>query len=127
MSELCRASITRMGFRALEGSWLEGQDALVSTAVGALTFWLLGAVVGLLVRTRLYASACDALSRIRRERVKLQAYCEGTTAQNSCVPACSCPGRNGLQRTLLWVHQPSTAQQGSLCGDCPCSSRDFTS
>ena len=67
MSELCRASISRMGFRALEGSWLEGQDALVSTAVGALTFWLLGAVVGLLVRSRLYASACDALSRDRRE------------------------------------------------------------
>ncbi|CAL5219821.1 g1733 [Coccomyxa viridis] len=38
-----------MGFSALEGSWLEGQDALVSTAVGALTFWLLGAVVGLLL------------------------------------------------------------------------------
>ena len=41
-----------MGFRALEGSWLEGQDALVSTAVGALAFWLLGAVVGLLVSCR---------------------------------------------------------------------------
>lgn len=38
-----------MGLQALEGSWLEGQDALLSTAVGALTFWLLGAVVGLLV------------------------------------------------------------------------------
>ena len=38
-----------MGLQALEGSWLEGQDALLSTAVGALTFWLLGAIVGLLV------------------------------------------------------------------------------
>ena len=41
-----------MGLQALEGSWLEGQDALLSTAVGALTFWVLGAIVGLLVCCR---------------------------------------------------------------------------
>lgn len=82
VSERCKASISRMGFRALEGSWLEGQDALVSTAVGALTFWLLGAVVGLLVSSSLNAGASDALSRDRKARnqARLQACCEGTTA-----------------------------------------------
>ncbi|KAK9909683.1 hypothetical protein WJX75_006002 [Coccomyxa subellipsoidea] len=36
-----------MGHSVVAGSWLEGANPLVSTAVGALAFWVLGAVVGL--------------------------------------------------------------------------------
>lgn len=39
-----------MGLNVVAGSWLEGTNPLVSTAVGALAFWVLGAVVGLCVR-----------------------------------------------------------------------------
>ena len=71
-----------MGLNALEGSWLEGQDALVSTAVGALTFWLLGAVVGLLVSSTLCGTVLDVRHRDRicRDRYAVPG-CEGTTAQ----------------------------------------------
>lgn len=40
-----------MGLNVVAGSWLEGTNPLVSTAVGALAFWVLGAVVGLCVRS----------------------------------------------------------------------------
>ena len=75
-----------MGFTALEGSWLEGQNALVSTAVGALTFWLLGAVVGLLVSTALVAIVRNARyrDRKRRGRFAVPGCCETTTAQKLC-------------------------------------------
>ena len=38
-----------MGLGITVGSWTEPRDALVSTLVGALVFWLLGAAVGLCV------------------------------------------------------------------------------
>ena len=72
-----------MGFSALEGSWLEGQDALVSTAVGALTFWLLGAVVGLLVSSTFQAVVRSARHRDRKRcsRFAVPGCCEAKTAQ----------------------------------------------
>ena len=72
-----------MGFNALEGSWLEGQDALVSTAVGALTFWLLGAVVGLLVSSSFQAVVRSTRhrDRKRRNRFAVPGCCEAKTAQ----------------------------------------------
>ena len=42
-----------MGLGVLTGgSWSEPRDVLVSTAVGALAFWLLGAAVGLCVSSK---------------------------------------------------------------------------
>lgn len=82
-----------MGFRALEGSWLEGQDALVSTAVGALTFWLLGAIVGLLVSFWTFYGICNAQHRDRRARHRFTfSLCfEGTTAQVLLCLAAAAP------------------------------------
>lgn len=51
-----------MGLNGVAGSWLEGTNPLVSTAVGALAFWVLGAVVGLCVRS---ISAHDFAADIR--------------------------------------------------------------
>lgn len=45
-----------MGHSVVAGSWLEGANPLVSTAVGALAFWVLGAVVGLCVRPLMLVS-----------------------------------------------------------------------
>lgn len=79
-----------MGLNVVAGSWLEGTNPLVSTAVGALAFWVLGAVVGLCVRFYFVPSPSlpDAsVSEVVVDAVSLQA----TTAELPWVFAVQLP------------------------------------